>query len=292
VGIVSAATDDISVTLGLLGFLVPMALAMSARALPLYAGLESIPQRILWPTAYVYAAGLALALLGMLGETGGPWQSAGFARVEGLGLAVIGLTLVIFIGYLGRLMGARGRLPARVRDLAPQPEQAARNYTRHVSAERAKFGPYVALIGSAYAWAFVAGLLFAIDGVALLLGALPPITLDAARHSIAVGFIALLLAGVSVRMIPGFSGGSIKAPRLVEALLWLGNGAALLRVGSLVALPALAVFGSGGLDLDNLLFGLSGPLGLTFAIILAVTLWPALPLRPATTSANTPPDAG
>lgn len=127
----------------------------------------------------------------------------------------------------------------------------------------------------------MAGLLFTIDGVALALAATPPITLDAARHSVAVGFIALLLAGVSVRMIPGFSGGSIKAPQLVSALLWLGNGAALLRVGSLVALPALAALGSGGAEFDTLLFGLSGPLGLTFAIVLAITLWPALPLAPA-----------
>lgn len=287
VGIVSAAADDISVTLGLFGFLVPMALAMSARALPLYAGLESIPQRILWPTAFVYAAGLALALIGMLGEPDGPWANAGLARVGGLGLVVIGLTLVCFIAYLGRMMGARGRLPGRVRDLAPQPEQRARNYTRHVSAERAKFGPYVALIGSAYAWAFLAGLLLTVDGVALALGALPLVSLDAARHSIAVGFIALLLAGVSVRMIPGFSGGSIASPRLVEALLWLGNGAALLRVGSLLALPALATLGSGGTGFDNLLFGVSGLVGLTFAITLAITLWPALPMKPAAA-----PDAG
>ena len=289
-GLVSAATDDVSVTLGLLGFLVPMALAMSARALPLYAGLESISRRILWPTALIYAAGLALALLGMLGEPGGPWAAAGLAWLEGLGLAVIGLTLVGFVALLGRLMSSRGRLPTKVRDLAPAPEKVANNYVRHVSDERARFGPYVALIGSAYAWAFVAGLLLVVDGVAMAVGAQPPITLDAARHSLAVGFIALLLAGVSVRMIPGFSGGSIASPRLVTALLWLGNGAALLRVGALLALPALAALGSGGVTFDSLLFGLSGPVGLTFATCLAVTLWPALPLKaPAArdTKANT-----
>lgn len=278
-GLVAAATDDISVTLGLLGFLVPMALAMSARALPLYAGLESISRRILWPTAMIYAAGLALALLGMLGEAGGPWAGASLGWLEGLGLATLGLTLVGFIALLGRLMSSRGRLPTKVRDLAPAPEKVASAYTRHVSEERARFGPYVALIGSAYGWAFVAGLLLVVDGVAMVFGAQPPITLDAARHSFAVGFIALLLAGVSVRMIPGFSGGSIASPRLVTALLWLGNGAALLRVGALLALPALAALGSGGVTFDSLLFGLSGPVGLTFAICLAVTLWPALPLK-------------
>jgi hypothetical protein len=81
-------------------------------------------------------------------------------------------------------------------------------------------------------------------------------------------------------MIPGFSGGNIRSPRLVTALLWLGNGAALLRVGSLLAQPLLAGsdFGSA---LDSALFGLSGPLGLTFALVLAITLWSALPLTRA-----------
>ncbi|HKT37659.1 MAG TPA: hypothetical protein VJR48_04760, partial [Ktedonobacterales bacterium] len=135
--------------------------------------------------------------------------------------------------------------------------------------------PYVALIISAYLWAFLAGALLVVDGAALALNASPPVTLDAARHSIAVGFIALLLAGVSARMIPGFSGGHIRSPRLVTALLWLGNAAALLRVGSLLAQPLLGAT-SAGAALDSALFGLSGPLGLTFALILAIMLWPAL----------------
>jgi len=123
----------------------------------------------------------------------------------------------------------------------------------------------------------LAGILLVVDGVALALTLSTPVTLDAPRHSIAVGFIALLLAGVSVRMIPGFSGGNIRSPRLVTALLWLGNGAALLRVGSLLAQPLLASTNIGS-ALDSALFGLSGPLGLTFALALAITLWPALPL--------------
>ncbi len=278
-GIVPASSDDASVLLGLFGFLTPMALAMSARALPLYAGLQAIPRRILWPVAFTYGAGLALALVGIL---------SGVQRLEGLGLWLMGLALLSFIVVITRMMTRRGRLPAQVRKLAPTPEQVARNYRRHISDERARFGPYVALIGSAYGWAFLAGLLLALDGAALALGFAEPVTFDAARHSIAVGFIALLLAGVSVRMIPGFSGGAIASPRLVVALLWLGNCAALLRVGSLLAQPLLAVWGAAGAALDSVLFGLSGPIGLTFAICLAITLWPALPLAPHAEPAETP----
>ena len=284
VGIIPAVGDDASVTLGLLGFLTPMALAMSARALPLYAGLESISRRILWPTAFAYIAGLALTLAGILGESGGPWAGESATRVGGAGQALLGLTLIGFIALVARLMAARGRLPNRVRELAPAPEKAAHAYVRHISDERARFGPYVALIASAYIWAFIGGALLLVDGAAVALGGFAPITLDAARHSLAVGFIALLLGGVATRMIPGFSGGSIATPRLVTALLWLGNSAALLRVGSLVIAPALAAAGSGGAMLDSALFGRSGPIGLAYAICRAITLWPALPLKPRAAS--------
>ena len=77
-------------------------------------------------------------------------------------------------------------------------------------------------------------------------------------------------------MVPGFSGGHILTAKLVTATLWLGNGAALLRVGSLLVAPLLDGLGSAGSFLDALLFGLSGPLGLALAICLAVNLWPAL----------------
>ncbi|HLZ21406.1 MAG TPA: hypothetical protein VKQ30_04710 [Ktedonobacterales bacterium] len=280
--LVPAAGDGANVLLGLFGFLVPMALAMSARALPMYAGLEAFPRRVLWPAALTYCAGLVLALLGTANNLA-PGTALG--RIGGLGVATMGGVLVVFIGFFVRLMAGRGQLPQRVRSLAPAPEQAARTYRKHVSSERATFGPYVPLIGSAYSWALVAGLLMLLDGVALALGAGMPVTLDAPRHSLAVGFIALLLAGVSTRMIPGFSGGRLASPRWVVALLWLGNGAALLRVGSLLALPMLAGgLGAAGITLDSALFGLSGPLGLAFAVCLVINLWPALsPRSPVTT---------
>lgn len=288
-GLMPAVGDGANVLLGLFGFLVPMALAMSARALPMYAGLDAFPRRVLWPAALAYCAGLALALVG---STNAFAPSTILGQLGGLGLAILGAVLVIFIALFARLMAGRGRLPQRVRTLAPAPEQAARSYARKVANERTTFGPYVALIGSAYGWALLAGLLLLLDGIALALGGTPPVTLDAPRHSVAIGFIALLLAGVSARMIPGFSGGRLASPRWVVALLWLGNGAALLRVGALLAAPPLAGLGSVGSALDSALFGLSGPLGLAFAICLAINLWPALApnTRAATRAArgNTP----
>lgn len=157
-GIVPPGGDAANVLLGLFGFLVPMALAMSARALPMYAGLDAFPRRVLWPAALAYAAGLLLALLGELDTGGNLASGAALGRLGGLGLALMGGVLVAFIALFGRLMAGRGRLPQRVRSLAPAPEQAARGYVRHVTNERATFGPYVALIGSAYGWALLAGI--------------------------------------------------------------------------------------------------------------------------------------
>lgn len=272
-GVVAAGPDAVNVLLGLYGFLIPMALAMSTRALPMYAGLDAFPQRLLWPAAFTYAAGLALAAVGSAYNMA---PGTAFGLMGGLGLLIMGAMLVAFIALFGRLMASRGKLPQKVRALAPEPEQVARSYTKRVAQERATYGPYVRLIAGSYGWALLAGLLLLLDGAAIALGDNPPVTLDAARHSLAVGFIALLLAGVSVRMIPGFSGGHIASPRWVVALLWLGNGAALCRVGALVALPALALLRRAGLALDSALFGLSGPLGLAFAICLLIVLWPAL----------------
>ena len=80
-------------------------------------------------------------------------------------------------------------------------------------------------------------------------------------------------------MLPGFSGGTIRSAKLVSATLWLGDIAALLRVGSLLLAPWLTI---GHLNLGQYAFGYSGILGLALALCLAVNLWPAL--RPARAS--------
>jgi hypothetical protein len=110
----------------------------------------------------------------------------------------------------------------------------------------------------------------------MLFGQDPFFAIDAIRHSLAVGFITLLICGISPRMIPGFSGGKIASPTIVSATLWLGNTAALLRVGSLLLATELATISFAGGSLYSILFGLSGPVGLALAICLAVDLWPAL----------------
>lgn len=273
VGLVPGATDNLNVTLGLFGFLVPMALAMSAQSLPMYAGLEAFPRRILWPLAGLYFTGLALTSLGTIV---GSLQTAWPAVLAGLGMVLMGLVLLIFVSVFISMMRARGRLPERVARLAPSPEAAARTYQKRISDERNTYGPFVALVASAYMWALLAGVLLIVDGLTMLLGQSPFFAIDAVRHALTVGFITLLICGIAPRMIPGFSGGKIASPGLVRATLWLGNTAALLRVGSLLLATLLVVSSLAGYTLYSILFGLSGPIGLALAICLAINLWPAI----------------
>jgi uncharacterized membrane protein len=273
IGLILPSGDDLNVLLGLFGFLMPVALAMSAQALPMYAGLEAFPRRVLWPLAGVYLIGLVLAGI----ATGADIEQANWTGImAGLGMLLMGIVVLVFIGIFLSMIRKRGRLPQRVAQLAPSAETAARTYQKKVASERNAYGPFVALVASAYLWAALGGILLSIDGLEMLLGGAPVFAIDAIRHSLTVGFITLLICGIAPRMIPGFSGGNIATPVLVSATLWLGNIAALLRVGSILAGPLLFGLNLAGYSLGSLLFGLSGPVGLALAICLTVNLWPTL----------------
>lgn len=263
-GLVAPVGDLLCVTLGLFGFLIPMALGMSARSLPMYAGLEAFPPRQLFSLAFLYIAGLFIFCVSLPG---------GWARVEGLGSLLIGGTLICFVVLFLRAIRARGKLPVKVQRLAPAPEALSRAYGARVSRERQSYGPFVALVASSYLWLLLGGVLLAINGLSDLAGLSVPIADDAIRHTLTIGFVSLLICGIAPRMLPGFSGGTIRAAWLVSATLWLGNLAALFRVGSLLLAPWLTL---GTLNLGEIAFGCSGILGLALAICLACNLWPAL----------------
>lgn len=262
-GLVPAVGDEVNITLGLFGFLVPIALAMSARMLPLYARIQPFPARLLWILAFTYFVGLLLWLSGILFST-----SVFISSISGLGLLLIGVVMLVFTGYFLYLMGHRTQIPSKITALAPNPELMQQRAQQRRREERQKYGPYVALIGSAYLWASLGAILMVIDGIATLLFGTHLFSADVIRHSFAVGFITLLICGISVRLVPGFSSKAIRSAGLVTATLILGNLATLLRVGSLLLAPVLP--GS------DVLFALSGPTGLILVICLTVNLWPAL----------------
>lgn len=270
-GLVQDAGDTLNVTLGLFGFLLPIALAMSARSLPMYAGLDGFPRQILWPLAGVYFVGLLLLCLGSESDL----VSSSWAHgISGFGMVLLGGVILLFIGVFLRLMQRRGQIPERVATFSSSPETLAQSYQRQITREHTAYGPFVGLVASAYLWAMFGALLLVIDGVGMLATSREPVVFDAIRHSFALGFLALLICGVAPRMLPSFSGGTIVSPKLVSATLWLGNIAAVLRVGALLFAPFLRS------SLGVWLFGLSGPCGLALAICLATNLWPILRSSP------------
>jgi hypothetical protein len=266
-GIVAEPGDTLNVMLGLFGFLVPIALAMSAQMLPTYAGLMSFPQKLLWTLTGLYASGLLLYLSGMVaGSSGQMWGTL----ATGLGWIALGAALLTFFGYCVALMRRRGRMPAHLARRSPTPNHMRRAYRLHVLTQEQKFGPFVALIASAYLWGALAAALLLIYGAVLLGSGMIVVPLDAIRHSLALGFLTLLICGIAPRMLTGFSGANIRSAGLVTATLWLGNAAVLLRL-SVYWLPPLV---GDGTALQAALFGASGPLGLALITCLAINLWP------------------
>jgi len=274
-GLVPYSGDTLNVTLGLFGFLVPVALAMSARSLPMYAGLDGFPRKVLWPLAGIYFTGVILLCVGV---EGGPLPAPWASIIDGLGMALLGGVVLLFVGIFLSLMRRRGQLPGRVAKLAPSPETLGHTYRQQVKKEQTHYGPFVGIVASAYLWAMLGALLLLIDGGSVLATGGELVAFDAVRHAFALGFIALLICGIAPRMLPGFSGGRIASPKLVSATLWLGNAAAMLRVGSLLFAPLFT--GTLGSAIDTFLFSLSGPCGLALAICLAINLWPALRASP------------
>ena len=274
-GLVLYTGGTLNVTLGLFGFLMPMALAMSARSLPMYAGLDGFPRRVLWPLAGVYFAGVILLCVGV---DGGPLLAPWSGIIDGLGMVLLGGVVLLFVGIFLSLVRRRGHLPERVATLAPSPAILAQTYRKQVKTEQTHYGPFVGLVASAYLWAMLGALLLLVDGCSLLLTGSELVAFDAVRHSFALGFIALLICGIAPRMLPSFSGRKIASPKLVSATLWLGNAAAILRIGSLLFAPLLA--STQGFAIDMFLFSLSGPCGLALAICLTINLWPTLRSSP------------
>lgn len=211
----------------------------------------------------LYASGLLLYISDMIaGSFGQAWGP-----------------LATGLGWVA-LMRRRGRMPAHLARRSPTPNHMRRTYRLHILTQEQKFGPFVALIASAYLWGALAALLLLVDGAVLLASGTIAIPLDAIRHSLALGFITLLICGIAPRMLTGFFGANIRSAGLVTATLWLGNAAALLRLSAYWLPPLVGDVTA----LQAALFGLSGPLGLALITCLAINLWPVTRTR------STPPD--
>ena len=137
-----------------------------------------------------------------------------------------------------------------------------------------EFGRFELLVYSAYTWLILAAGSEILNGCMALAGYPSPVGEDAVRHMYLVGFITLLIFGVSVRMLPGFlKKKAVASPALVEATFWLGNISAVFRVLLLVLPPALLVPIPAIGSLVRCAFGLSGLIALAAVMCLTLNLW-------------------
>ena len=240
-GLLPANLDTAIVQIGFTGFLVPIAIAISARTFPLYFWTPVPATRWLWGELAALIAGLMLRLIGI-------WGAA--PALTTLGLFLEGGALLGFIVSLG-VLHRRGS-PPNPRRVVPASERAS-----------------TLLIVPAYGWLGVAGIAQVAAGLAgVARFAAPPPDLE--RHALGAGFITLLILGMGLRMLPGFQ--KRKPPPATASWLAVGfaHAAALLRVlPVLVAWLALSTRNSA----FEAVLALSGVLGLaavaTFAVALA-----------------------
>ncbi|HLI26892.1 MAG TPA: hypothetical protein VKZ60_07475 [Chloroflexota bacterium] len=245
-----------AVLLGLYGFLVPIAVAMSARTLPLYL-------RVRPPTTRGLNVVLAVLVAGLLLRLAAAGAAPGLAALGQLALAaaLVGACWQLDVP----LTRTRAAILAEARRRAAAYGQAPRPLTE---SERG-YLPAELLVRSAYGWLLVAALLLGLGSLAELVG-LPAPPADAERHAVGAGYITLLILGVGVYLLPGFQGRRLASLRLVWATLWLGNLGALLRVVSVLVSWALAAPSLGWL---TELAGVGGLVDLVAVLLFAGNLW-------------------
>ena len=260
---------------GFLDFvLLPIAFAFSVRLLPLYLRLPA-PSWAVATTAWVYVASAALSVLptAPLIVTTAPKAATVCTH---LGTLLKGGVILWFVWRIDVLTRWQPPWTAALASAA----KPGRRPTRPGLPDYGEFGRFETLIYTAYGWLTVAGGAEIVQAVAALAGFPELISDDVLRHTYMLGFISLLIFGVSVRMIPGFLGQRRLAyPSLVTATLWLGNAAVIGRVVGFLVPVALLDMLPGGTFMARSVFALSGIFGLLAVICLAINLSYTAPKR-------------
>lgn len=261
--------DSLVIQLMLYGMAIPAAFVFSVRNLPLFLRLSMPPRDQLRPLALAYGLGLVLRLAPTVGGILN-FEIAPLNLIGALGVILQGLVVLIFVWMIDLLRRRPPWVVYRAPNTRPDLEYL-RKPTRANYPDAGEYGRFELLIYSAYTWLVVSAAMGIIRSFGLLLGNATLIPLDAERHTLTLGFITLLIFGMSARMLPGFSGKRrVAFAPLVGVTFLLGNIAALLRVVPLF-LPAAT--------LSTALFGSSGAIGWIAVAILAVNLAATVRLR-------------
>lgn len=254
---------DIVIHLMIYGFIIPVAISLSVRNLPLFMRLAAPPRAELMPLFVAYVTGLVLHLSALLAHVFLNSFGSEF-YLSSLGALVECAAIVVYVWMLDVLFR---RKPAWITNrAAPPPDYSeTRKPTRKNYPDYGEFGRFELLVISAFIWLVFAASIGIMNAIAALFTGSSLFNPDIERHAITIGFITLLIFGVAVRMLPGFSGKSrIASTRLVMATFWLGNLATIFRV-----LPLFAPQITG----TEIALGASGAIGWLAVACLGVNLW-------------------
>ncbi len=198
--ILPARTTELAQLIMQYGFLLPIAIAMSARLFPLYIRTSPATSRVLHSVAIAFAAGLLLRGIGTSAER------EGLAATGATLLAIAGAVAIWSVGIF--------------RKRRPLPRKQVRVVT----------DPLQIHVVSAYIWlivALVASIEGEVDEAGIVhIGISPTIE----RHAFGAGFVTILILGVGQVLLPGFDRATMRRQDVLWATLVLGNISALLRV--------------------------------------------------------------
>ncbi|MGE0059975.1 MAG: hypothetical protein AB7T32_18495, partial [Dehalococcoidia bacterium] len=226
------------------GFVLLFITGVSFRAIPTMVGIDRPEPRqaALLVGGLIVAVGLLSASLLYLEHV--TYSESG-ARVVSASYAVFGLVLLGVSWTSGAVRSAGNRL-------------------------RPASQPHLWLVRSAFAWMAVAGALAVYAGASGLIdGAIPgQFEFDAVRHSLGLGVITNLIAGMSLMIVPEFAAQRQHTTQrgLALTLVVLINAATLLRVAPAIAGTAWSY------DLRNLSMAGAGTLAEVAVMLFAVSL--------------------
>lgn len=240
--VIPPAWDAPYVRLVLSGAIVPFILGYSLRMVPHMLGLQPVARRPLYPLLAMYAGAV---LLQVTADSGLPGPiSATLGATGALGeLAALG-GFVIALRLYGR--------PAQ-----PASRQGPNRWP-------ARF------IRTAYAWLLIAAGLNAAYALAAWTGnPVPHPFMASYHHALTVGFISLMIVGMSMRLVPVFIGAMNRQARMGGVIFALLLGGNTLRVLT----ESLAYLYGGPF---YALMGLSGLVEVTALTLYAGLLWQAM----------------
>ncbi len=191
---------EVAVFVAQYGFLLPIAIAMSARLFPLYIRTRPADDRSLRGIATLLATGVVAGGIGSATEHDAPQALGSFA------IAAAAVAALVALGILGE----RRQLPRQSWSVV--------------------FEPLQWFVASAYFWmavAIVASLITAFDQLGIVTSTLSPAV---QRHSFGAGFITVLIVGVGQSLLPGFARQTARNTSVLWLTLVLCNLATLLRV--------------------------------------------------------------